>query len=211
MFMTLGPSAPSCTESHANKWFTPWVAHFRQLSTDPSWQALVTKWKQFELLNPPDGVSFQCFYLLFFSHVQRLPTMSRPEEVQWWIKRKRLLSLLPSIENPSEYGTMWRLWWVNMQPAWRGGELLGKILPADGVWEPLVHGGLNGLFIVVVALSWWVNTMGRDGQHPLELSVAINDTLWVLSELIGVLAAKVETGKKHGLDESNQKEGNSKK
>ena len=74
-----------------------------------------------------------------------------------------------------------------------------------------MHGGSNGLFVVVVALSWWVFAMGPDNKHPLELSVAINDVLWVLSELTAVLSTKVETGKKCALEEANQQEENIKK
>ena len=98
-----------------------------------------------------------------------------------------------------------------MQPPWHAGELLVKVIPADGKWEKLFYSGPNGLFIAVVALSWWVVFIGTNGQHTLELSVAINKVLCVLSELVQVLAAKVETGKKRALDETNQEEGNSKK
>ena len=106
---------------------------------------------------------------------------------------------------------MWRLWWVKMQPAWRGGESLVKTLPAEEDWEPITHGGANGLFMVILALSWWVSAIGPDSHHPLELSVAINDAMWVLSEIIKVLSAKVEIGKKHALEETNQQEGKLKK
>jgi hypothetical protein len=167
------------------------------------------------MLNPPNGVCFDCFYSIFFSHVQRLSTLSRPEEVFQWIKAKRTFSP-PHIENTSQYGTKWRVWWVKLQPAWRGGELLVKVQPADGMWEKLFLGGSSGLYLVVVALSWWVKLMGTNGQHSLELSVAINDVIWVFSKLVEVLAAKVKTGgkvkagsKKHTLDEQN--EGTSKK
>jgi hypothetical protein len=50
---------------YVNEWFAPWLAHFRQVSTGVSWQALVTEWVQYEALKPPDGVSFLQFCLLF--------------------------------------------------------------------------------------------------------------------------------------------------
>ncbi|KIL53788.1 hypothetical protein M378DRAFT_93542 [Amanita muscaria Koide BX008] len=149
--------------------------------------------------------------LLDFS-VQRLPTASRPEEVQWWIKRKRLISHLPPVEKPSEFGATWKLWWVKMPPAWREGELLVKTLPTDVDWEPILRGGSNGLSIVVMALSWWVHAMGSTNQHDLELSAAINDVTWVLSKLVVMLLpASVEAGKKHSRDVIPEEEPKSKR
>jgi hypothetical protein len=140
-----------------------------------------------------------------------LPTTSRPEEVQWWIKRKRLVSLLPPVEKPSEFGAMWMLWWVRMQPTWRGGESLVKTLPIDADWEPILRGGSNGLSMVVMALSWWVHATGQNGQQDLELSVAIDDVKWVLSELAAMLSTvSMDTGK-HPREETTQEEPSSKR
>ncbi len=56
---------PSTDSLYASKWFAQWLAHFRQVSTDVSWQALVAEWTQYEALNSPDGVSFLHFCLSF--------------------------------------------------------------------------------------------------------------------------------------------------
>jgi hypothetical protein len=139
--------------------------------------------------------------------LQRLPTTSRPEEVQWWIKRKRAVSLLPPVKKPSEFGAMWMLWWVKMQPTWRGGESLVKTLPIDADWEPILRGGSNGLSMVLVALSWWVHAMGLNGEQDLKLSMAIEDVKWVLSELVAMLSTvSMNTGKKHSREETAQEE-----
>jgi hypothetical protein len=121
---------------YENAWFAPWLTHFQQVSPNRSWQVLVMNWAHFELLNPPDGVSF--IYLLCLCLVQRLPTTSRPEEVHWWIKHKRLQGVLPPIKNFSEFGATWMLWWVKMQPAWHEGETLVKTLSVDAGWEPIL-------------------------------------------------------------------------
>ncbi|KAI0245561.1 hypothetical protein BJV78DRAFT_1137642 [Lactifluus subvellereus] len=139
--------------------------------------------------------------------MQRLPTVSRPEEVHWWIKRKRLISLLPHIEKPSEFGAVWRMWWVKMQPAWRGGESLVKTLPPDADWEPILRGSSNGLSMVVIALSWWIHATGSDIDHDLELSAAIDDVKWVFSELVVMLSAvSLGASKKHPREETSQEE-----
>jgi hypothetical protein len=197
-----------------NTWFAPWLKHFRSASNSASWNALLTKWAEYELLNPPDGVrSFILFVILScLKSVQRLPTAARPEEVHWWIKRKKLINLLPNIAKPSEFGVAWMAWWVNMQPAWRGQESLVKTSPADGDWEPILRGGSNGLSMVVAALSWWVSAIGPDNQHGLELLAAIEDVSWVLSELVALLsAASMETGKKHSLEDAGQEKPKSKR
>jgi hypothetical protein len=117
------------------------------------------------------------------------------------------VSLLPSIEKPSEFGAMWMLWWVKMQPTWRGGESLVKTLPTEANWEPILRGGSNGLSMVVMALSWWVHAMGLNGQQDLELLVAINDVKWALSELVVMLStASTNTRKKHSREETMQEE-----
>ena len=45
-----------------------------------------------------------------------------------------------------------------MQPEWHKGDSLVKTVPADVNWGLLMCGRSNGLAIVIVALSWWVNT-----------------------------------------------------
>jgi len=132
-----------------------------------------------------------------------LPTTSRPEEVQWWIKCKRIISLLPQIEKPSEFGAIWMLWWVKMQPTWRGGESLNKTLPTDANWEPILRGGSNGLSMVVMALSWWIQAIGSIQQQDEKLSTAIHDVTWVLSKLVSMLSsASMDTKKKHSWKET---------
>ena len=94
-----------------------------------------------------------------------------------------------------------------MQPAWRNGDAMVKVAPADADWEPILRGGPNGLAVVVTALSWWVLAIEPDDQNPLELLEAIGDVSWVLSELLGVLLST----KKHSLEEASAKEPESKR
>jgi hypothetical protein len=133
--------------------------------------------------------------------------MSRPEEIQWWIKRKRLIGLSPQITNSIEYGATWMLWWIKMQPVWREGESLVKVQSTNTDWEPILRGGSNGLFLVVTSLSWWVYAIGPDNQFHSELVKAITDVEWVLSELVTVLSSgKTEAGMKRPLEDSPNKE-----
>ena len=151
------------------------------------------------------------FVILLHVPLQRLPTTSRPEEVQWWIKRKKIPGSLPHIKKPSEFGAVWTSWWVKMQPAWCGGEFLVRTLPTDADWEPILRGGSNGLSMVVMALSWWVHATESNGQDS-ELLVAIDDVKWVFSKLVATLltsmtTASMDNGKKRcSREETTQEE-----
>ena len=94
-----------------------------------------------------------------------------------------------------------------MQPTWRGGESLDKTLPTDANWEPILRGGSNGLSMVVLALSLWIQAIGSVEQQDLKLSTAIHDVTWVLSKLVSKLSsASMDTEKKHSREETTQEE-----
>ena len=143
--------------------------------------------------------------------VQRLSTVGCPEEVHWWLKHKRPVSLVLPIKKPSDFGAAWMLWWVKLQPAWREGKSLVKTVPANADWEPVFQGGSNGFLLAIVALSWWVSMIDPDDQYSLLLE-AINDVSWVLSELVPMLpTASLETSKKHSLEVPNEEKPKTKK
>jgi len=119
--------------------------------------------------------------------------------------------LIPDIENPSEFGETWRLWWVKMQPVWREGESMVRTIPADTDWEPILRGGSNGLSLVITALSWWVGAVNLDLEPCSELLTAIDDLLWVLSKLVATLSTTTDTGKKRALEECAKEDSISKK
>ncbi len=99
------------------------------------------------------------------------------------------------------------LWWVKIQPTWRGGESLNKTLPTDANWEPILRGGSNGLSMVVMALSWWIQAIGSIQQQDEKLSTAIHDITWVLSKLVSMLSsASMDTEKKHSRKENTKEE-----
>ena len=124
----------------------------------------------------------------------------RPKEVHWWIKRNKSIEKFPLIENPSEYGATWKRWWIAIQPEWREGESFVKTVPADADWTNLRCGGSNGLALVVMALSWWV---GATGTPDSDLTAAIDDVKWVVSELVMTLSSTAAaTGSKRPSDSS---------
>ena len=49
-------------------------------------------------------------------------------------------------------------------------------------WGKLVYGGKNGIFLLVMAMSWWANSVDC-AQPPSEFCEATADLKWVLEQL----------------------------
>jgi hypothetical protein len=117
---------------------------------------------------------------------QRLATKHRPPEIALWISRTRSYANLPTIENCVEYGSLWRGWWKLLQPEWRVEEdsdwPLSREVPDGEKWESLSKGGANGLFVVLMSLSWWVE-QAKDHREKREAESAVEDVQWVLEQI----------------------------
>ncbi|KAG6807869.1 hypothetical protein H0H92_006161 [Tricholoma furcatifolium] len=159
-------------------------------ATTMIWKDLINEWAKFEVSSGTESRS-------------RLPTESRPEEIQWWMKRKRLFTNVPKICSP-EYSVSFEKWWREMQPSWRtesanDGEALSRDVPTGGKWERMLSAGNNGMFLVIVALAFWAlapdvaTTQGK-------LEAAIDDVLWVFKAMLAMLH---EAGK-HGIEEAGE-------
>ncbi|KAA1474818.1 hypothetical protein DENSPDRAFT_747217, partial [Dentipellis sp. KUC8613] len=80
----------------------------------------------------------------------------RPEEVLWWNKRAKPIPTLPPIAKPDAYMVSWSTWWTSLQPAYRmnvGSSPLVR-MEKDDEWDHLVVSGNNGIYIIVISLSW---------------------------------------------------------
>ena len=78
-----------------------------------------------------------------------------------------------------------------MQPTWRilpGGQY-SRVVPADETWASLRKGGSAGLYVVVVALSWWVRAV-EDVVDQLDLCSVIGDLHWVIQQVRGLKRAE---------------------
>ena len=113
-----------------------------------------------------------------------MPTDSRPQEVALWIKchlkkKHEAVSVLPD-----EYGPRFVAWWRSIQPSWRtlpdGG--YAKATPDDENWASLGKGGSAGLYIVVMALSWWIRALDLTGVNSTAWDV-VDDVLWVVQQI----------------------------
>ena len=125
-----------------------------------------------------------------------LSTFSRPEQVGWWFRNGRCdFNKVPEILSLAHYREMWIRWWKSLQPTWRCPDDISECpwplprkLPSDHgmLWEKLLAGGKDGLFVVVMSLSWWILKCPQDGEEISELEKALVDVSWVLANMLSV-------------------------
>jgi hypothetical protein len=115
--------------------------------------------------------------------VQNLPTKLRPREVSDWIRSKKK-SAVPSL-NVGSYGKLFKEWWMMMQPAWRnkGGPLVRDVLQGE-TWQTLKKGGSAGIYVVIIALSWWVKAeYSEHNKHEIDVWMLVDDLSWVIQQM----------------------------
>jgi hypothetical protein len=81
-------------------------------------------------------------------------------------------------------------WWAEMQLEWQDIQDWPFVQNDNGVgdWGCLVEGGKDGMFVVVVSLSWWI--LAQDPSENSRLHGAIADVTWVLNHLIIALSTE---------------------
>ncbi|KAJ7030838.1 hypothetical protein C8F04DRAFT_961203, partial [Mycena alexandri] len=101
----------------------------------------------------------------------------RPKEVGDWVARAR--NHTPTISNPEELGKQWWIWWIDINPSWRG-EHRPMIRKAGEPFKSMDFRGQNGFLNVLMVLKWWRNTK-KDTSPDWE--EAVGDVTWVLQEM----------------------------
>ena len=122
----------------------------------------------------------------------------RPDEVSSWIKSKKKTS--PPEINVDEFASSFMVWWIALQPGWRladDGSFNYKA-PNNEDWQVLHKGGSAGLYIVIVALSWWVRALTPDSPS-FRAWTAVRDVQWVIDQITKKLTP---AGKKRQLEDS---------
>jgi hypothetical protein len=118
--------------------------------------------------------------------LQRLSKTSRPEEVEIWMKtRKRSPDKVPVVLDASSYGSKWVQWWTESQPQAR--DVRAWPFPKEPIddtswWKFPAH-GRNGLFLAVMAISWWAPAV-KLASDIAYFEEAVDDLHWVIRELI---------------------------
>ena len=89
----------------------------------------------------------------------KLPKDPHPAEVGQWFQigcQGFLRKAIPKIESVKMYKDEWVMWWTAAQPEWRETEHwpFPQCKLAEEDWRDLFLSGKDGLFIVVMSLSW---------------------------------------------------------
>jgi hypothetical protein len=71
-------------------------------------------------------------------------------------------------------------------------------VPDDENWEGLRKGGINGLFLVVMCLSWWAPT-ATSKKDKADFISAKDDVMWVFQQISEYLR-KLRRGKKRAIE-----------
>ena len=139
--------------------------------------------------------------------MQKLPTLHRPAEVQIWVKRHVDKKDIPMEIKPKPYGSLFMKWWRALQPSWRRGQVEGvleKDVPRGEKWDGLAKGGTAGIYVVVMALSWWIKAIETPAPEGEAWGV-VQDLCWVLTQIQSAIA---ETGDgSQGVKRCNDSEG----
>jgi hypothetical protein len=115
-----------------------------------------------------------------------------------WIKSKKKNS--PPDVDADTFGSSFMAWWIALQPEWRiaNDGSFNYEVPADEDWRVLHKGGKTGLYIVVVALSWWVGAL-TPAIPSFRAWTAVHDVQWVINQIFAKLPSPAT--KKRPLEE----------
>lgn len=106
------------------------------------------------------------------------------------------------------YTAIWKMWWLALQPDWRGTEQWpfdrSVTLQAED-WTPLLRGGSNGTYLIIVSLGWLLAAASKvrtdrpnDWQDALTI---LEDVEWVFGNLLAQARTGVQTAQKRTASE----------
>ena len=84
---------------------------------------------------------------------------------------------------PEKFGAKVLKWWLTIQPTTRKAWPLSHEQPAeDFSFEYFERGGPNGVFLMILCLSWWANALDANTDY-MSFGLVVNDVRWVLEPI----------------------------
>lgn len=126
--------------------------------------------------------------MTIFQRLLRLPSKPRPTEVGSWLKgRKYSKRFIPVINDICKYRDNWIGWWTVSQPRWRstGSWPFSMDNENSGSWEDFPARGPNGIFLAIMAISWWAQAV-ESTKDFMQFEEAVDDIHWVIQQLADV-------------------------
>jgi hypothetical protein len=102
---------------------------------------------------------------------------------QVWNARGKKFSIVPEFK-VGEFAVVWRGWWESLQPKWRPQDTWppSQDTPPDEDWGILQRGGINGLFVIIMCISWWA-TKKMSSKEWSAFEAAKSDVAWVIRQV----------------------------
>jgi hypothetical protein len=109
--------------------------------------------------------------------------VARPLEVAYWLKCGRKYSAPPVIHDLPLYASHFTDWWSSAQPKSRGEKWpLSRDIEPNELSDRLAMGGLNGIIMVLIALTWWYQKISSEDEKR-DFSAMLDDVSWVVGKL----------------------------
>lgn len=92
-----------------------------------------------------------------------------------------------------------------LQPEWRKDSIEGSLIfchdvPIGETWQGMRKGGTAGIYIIVMALSWWIKA--QKAKRDVEAWSTVNELLWVIQQLNKKTVSPIIVPKKQVHDEN---------
>lgn len=117
-------------------------------------------------------------------------TVSRPDAVRDWIKGARKLDKVPKGIAVAVFMDDWRGWYRGLMPDWRLINIhpkknwpLRRDVHSDEEWVNVRKGERNGLFLLLLSLSWWKQITEPGSEERDQYESALEDFAWLLPQL----------------------------
>ena len=92
--------------------------------------------------------------------------------------------VIPPIK-PAVFGKRFVEWWTVIQPDWRKDEVATLVffrnIPQGENWQGMRKGGTAGIYVVIMALSWWIKA--QQAEPDAKAWSTFDNVLWVIQQL----------------------------
>jgi len=110
---------------------------------------------------------------------------------------------------PAQFGDRFMKWWTMLQPSWQKDDIrsivtlvLFRDIPEGETWQGLRKGGTVGIYVVVMALSWWIKA--QKTERDPEVWSSVGDILWVLERMNQMVVSHTPAPMKRARDEDRR-------
>ena len=111
-----------------------------------------------------------------------LPSTNRPVEVGQFQKWHRDFTRGNNVDS-EKFGNSVVTWWLTIQPTTRKQWPPVHDLPPNNLsFDYFNCGGPNGVFLVILCLGWWANSLDVN-KNLTDYMMVVNDVRWVLEQI----------------------------